>query len=334
MNPPNPRNPEAEETWLRVSRSRLQAALARHTSFISYIQQKVVACLGASGPVALGLLFLAGCDQTGKTGRVDQPSPVAPKTIATAAGIEMVLIPAGTFKMGDDSGDPDEKPAHQVQVSAFYMDTREFTQKAYESLMEKNPSKSKGTDKPVEQVDWYHAALCCNMRSLKEGLKPCYDSKTLECDFTAGGYRLPTEAEWEYACRAGSQTKYSCGDDAARLKASAWFKANADQTTHPVGQKSPNAWGLYDMHGNVAEWCHDLYRENYYQKSESQDPRGPTSGNKRVLRGGGWRASDEGCRAAARNSENARFADACFGSDAYGFRCVKKAPQGPAAPAD
>jgi hypothetical protein len=108
--------------------------------------------------------------------------------------------------------------------------------------MQQNPSKSKGPDKPVEQVDWYHAVLFCNMRSLKEGLKPCYDSKTLACDFTAHGYRLPTEAEWEYACRAGARGSYSFGSDAAKLKACAWFKANAGQTSHPVGQKA-------QMHG-------------------------------------------------------------------------------------
>ena len=271
-------------------------------------------------------VIVAGCEQAAGPARIENSTPAAAKPITTPTGIEMVLIPAGEFIMGDDSGDADEKPAHKVQVSSFTMDTREITQKAYESLMEKNPSKSKGPDKPVEQVDWYHAALYCNMRSLKEGLKPCYDAKTLACDFVANGYRLPTEAEWEYACRAGAQTKFSFGDEATKLKASAWFKANADQTTHPVGQKSPNGWGLYDMHGNVAEWCHDIYSESYYQKTEAKDPCGPATGDKRVLRGGSWRTSEDGCRSSARNSENARFADACFGSDAYGFRCVKKAP--------
>jgi formylglycine-generating enzyme required for sulfatase activity len=271
-------------------------------------------------------LLLAACGQGGKPPRVENPPPAAPKTTTTKTGIEMALIPAGEFIMGDDRGDADEKPAHKVQISAFYMDTREVTQKAYESLMEKNPSKSKGPDKPVEQVDWYHAVLYCNMRSLKEGLKSCYDAKTLACDSAADGYRLPTEAEWEYACRAGTRGKYSGGDDPAKLRASAWFKANADQMTHPVGQKSPNPWGLFDMHGNVAEWCQDIYSEAYYGKAEGRDPRGPGAGDKRVLRGGSWRTSEDGCRSSARNSENARFADACFGSDAYGFRCVRRAP--------
>jgi formylglycine-generating enzyme required for sulfatase activity len=270
-------------------------------------------------------LFLAGCNPGGAPPGAERPPSAAPKIITTTTGLEMALIPAGEFIMGDERGDADEKPAHKVKVSAFYLDTREVTQKAYQSLMEKNPSKFKGPDKPVDQVDWYHAILYCNLRSLKEGLKPCYDAKTLACDFTATGYRLPTEAEWEYACRAGTLTKYSFGDEPAKLKASAWFKANAGQATHPVGQKAPNPWGLHDVHGNVAEWCHDVYGESYYQKTEAKDPRGPASGERRVLRGGSWRASEDGCGSSARNSETPAFADACFGSDACGFRCVKKA---------
>ena len=269
--------------------------------------------------------LVAGCQKNDTSVPASEPSPAAAKVLTTPSGITMVSIPAGEYVMGDDNGDADEKPAHKVRVSAFHMDTHEVTQKNYEAIMKANPSKAKGPDRPVEQVDWLHAALYCNARSLKEGLKPCYDTKTLACDFTAGGYRLPTEAEWEYACRAGTREPYSCGSDPAKLKACAWFKANAEQTTHPVGQKSPNPWGLYDMHGNVAEWCHDVYDESYYPKAENADPHGPPAGDKRVLRGGSWRSGEEGCRSSARNSETPRFADACFGSDGYGFRCVKNA---------
>ena len=277
----------------------------------------------------LGLAFIltawfgAGCNQGPGPSSAGQTAAPALPTITGSNGLTMVLIPAGEFIMGDNGGDTDEKPAHKVQVNAFYMDTREVTQKAYEALMEKNPSKSKGPDQPVEQMDWYHAILFCNLRSLKEGLKPCYDSKTLACDFTADGYRLPTEAEWEYACRAGTRSEYSFGDAPDKLRSYAWFKENSAQTTHPVGQKTPNPWGLYDMHGNVAEWCHDFYGENYYQKNEAQNPRGPSAGDKCVLRGGSWRTGADGCRSSARNSETPRFADACFGSDSYGFRCVR-----------
>ncbi len=272
----------------------------------------------------VGLLCLTACDQRPTPEPKAEANSAGVKTITTPAGLTMALIPAGAFEMGDNSGDPDERPAHKVQVSAFYIDTHEVTQRAYEALMQQNPSKSKAPDKPVEQVDWYHAALFCNMRSLKDGLKPCYDSKTLACDFSANGYRLPTEAEWEYACRAGTREKYSFGNDSAKLKTCAWFKPNAGETTHPAGQKTPNSWGLYDMHGNVAEWCQDFYDETFYSQSPAKDPHGPAKGDKCVLRGGSWRAGEDGCRSSARNSETPRFADACFGSDACGFRCVKR----------
>jgi len=284
------------------------------------------ACWLGRSALALAVLLLAGCDSGSKPTTENPPPAAAPKTITTPTGLTMALLPAGEFIMGDDRGDADEQPAHKVRVSAFSMDTHELTQQAYESLTHQNPSKFKGPDRPVDQVDWYHAVLYCNLRSLKEGLKPCYDTKTLACDFSANGYRLPTEAEWEYACRAGTRDKYSFGPEAARLKTYAWSKANADQATHPVGQKAANPWGLYDLHGNVAEWCHDFYSETYYQRSEAQDPHGPPAGDKCVLRGGSWRSGEDGCRSSARNSETPRFADACFGSDGCGFRCVRNGP--------
>ena len=131
---------------------------------------------------------------------------------------------------------------------------------------------------------------------------------------------------FEYACRAGTTSAYSFGSDPSGLAAYAWFKKDSQNTTHPVGQKRPNPWGLYDMHGNVAEWCHDVYDAGCYQRREGENPTGPASGEERVLRGGSWAAAEEACRSSARSSDAPGFADVCFGYDAYGFRCVRRSP--------
>ena len=142
----------------------------------------------------------------------------------------------------------------------------------------------------------------------------------------ANGYRLPTEAEWEYACRAGTTTAYFFGDDASKLKAYAWFEDNSGGKPRPVGQKPANPWDLYDMHGNIWEWCNDFYKVDYYQESPGENPRGPETGETRVLRGGAWKFSAESCSSAYRYNENPGYADVCFGYDIYGFRCVRNAP--------
>ena len=244
----------------------------------------------------------------------------------------MVLIPAGEFVMGDDDGEEDEQPAHRVAISAFYMDVHEVTQQAFQTILGRNPAKFVGPDQPVERVNWLAAIQYCNMRSSRDDLRPCYDLKTQACEFAADGYRLPTEAEWEYACRAATATRWSYGDQAGDLGKHAWFKANSGKGTHPVGQKPPNPWGLCDLHGNVAEWCHDFYADSYAGGPLVTDPRGPTAGTERVLRGGSWKSSADGCRCAARHSEAPGFADACFGSETYGFRCVRRASPTDAAP--
>jgi acetoin utilization deacetylase AcuC-like enzyme/formylglycine-generating enzyme required for sulfatase activity len=270
------------------------------------------------------LPFALGCQPA------EDPDPPAVElpTITTSTGAEMVLVPAGTFDMGSSDGKPDEAPPHEVTLDAFYMDRTEVTQaqfQKYGQLELGAPSHFKGDDRPVEQVSWAKAAMYCNLRSKAEGLEPCYDEDAT-CNFQASGYRLPTEAEWEYACRAGGKAQYCFGSSARRLGQFAWCKENSSAQTQPVAQKKPNAWGLFDMHGNVAEWCNDVYDPGYYAASPAKAPKGPADGELYVLRGGAWDSGPEACRASARIGQSPGFQDACFARDAIGFRCVRRAP--------
>ncbi|MBL9135416.1 MAG: formylglycine-generating enzyme family protein [Verrucomicrobiales bacterium] len=240
-----------------------------------------------------------------------------------AAPADMVLMARGTFTMGDK--DEVDAAPHEVTVSPFFIDKNLVTQQQYEKAMGDNPSRWKGEKNPVEQVRWSDAVRYCNKRSELEGLEPCYDLKTWACRFEATGYRLPTEAEWEYACRAGTTTRYFFGDSPAKLGTYAWFDKNAGGRPRPVGQKQPNSWGLYDMSGNVWQWCNDFYQVDYYATSPKEDPRGPESGDKKVVRGGAWRFGAETCKSGYRYNESPGYADVCFGYDIYGFRCVRKA---------
>ncbi|MCD6506198.1 formylglycine-generating enzyme family protein [Candidatus Poribacteria bacterium] len=246
-----------------------------------------------------------------------------PKEVKTESGVEMILLPGGWFIMGDDKGEVDERPAHKIYVAPFYMDKYLVTQEEYERVMGENPSRWKGKRNPVEQVRWSDAVRYCNARSRLEGLQPCYNLETWECDFDADGYRLPTEAEWEFACRAVTKTRYFFGDNPRKLKLYAWFKENSGGRPRPVGRKLPNPWGLYDMYGNVWEWCNDFYKVDYYGESPLKNPKGPKTGNTKVLRGGSWNSKAEECRSSYRYNENPGYTDVCFGYDIYGFRCVR-----------
>ncbi len=252
---------------------------------------------------------------------------------------DMALIPAGTFRMGNITDHPDgdsiEIPVHDVTITRpFLMSRTEVTQETYQAVMGSNPSWFKGPDLPVELVTWYEAVEFCNELSRLEGLDTCYSGSAanIVCDFTARGYRLPTEAEWEYACRAGTETDFYTGNmtvanglDPA-LDRAGWYYDNSSSpahrgSTHPVGEKEPNAFGLYDMHGNALEWCWDWYADEYYASSPAHDPRGPASGNARVFRSGSFDLSAKSCRSASRVSldpdlrSNGRY----FG----GFRVVR-----------
>jgi formylglycine-generating enzyme required for sulfatase activity len=260
--------------------------------------------------------LLQGCER--------KTSEETSNEVKTETGATMVLLPGGSFTMGDES-EVDSQP-HEVSVSPFFIDVHLVTQEEYEALMQDNPSRWKGSKNPVEQVRWSDAVRYCNARSEAEDLQPCYDLSTWKCDFSANGYRLPTEAEWEYACRAGTKTAYFFGNESSKLKDYAWFETNSNGKPQPVGQKPPNSWGLYDMCGNVWEWCNDFYKVDYYQESPKDNPRGPETGETKVVRGGAWKFSAESCRSGYRYNEDPGYADVCFGYDIYGFRCVRNAP--------
>jgi formylglycine-generating enzyme required for sulfatase activity len=217
------------------------------------------------------------------------PAAVAMESITNSIGIKLNKIPAGTFTMGEGDN------AHKVTLTQpFYLGVTEVTNAQWKAVMGNVPSTWKDDDCPVEQVSWDDVVSFCKKLS------------SLPAERAAGRvYRLPTEAEWEYACRSSSSTSYSFGDDESLLGDFAWFSENAGKQTHAVGQKRPNAWGLYDMHGNVWEWCSDRYGD--YPDGAVSDPQGPSSGSVRVIRGGSWFRSAGLCRSAIRGRDGPSY---------------------------
>jgi formylglycine-generating enzyme required for sulfatase activity len=202
---------------------------------------------------------------------------------------EMVNIPAGSFMMGSDNGEDNEKPVHKVTLDAFWMDKYEVTNEKYYVFV-------KCTDHGAPR-HWDSGRIPAGRE-----LHPVVYVSWEDADAYAKWLkmRLPTEAEWEYACRAGSTGEYCFGDKEDELGEYGWYDKNSNYYTHPVGEKKPNTWRLYDMHGNAWEWCADWYDENYYSSSPKNNPQGPASGTSRVLRGGGWVLYATYCRAAGR----------------------------------
>jgi len=231
--------------------------------------------LGALGALAS---LPAGCerkapDNAPKTASAPPPASAAPQQSATDSKAEMVAIPAGRFVMGDK--DQADAPPHEVTVSAFYMDKYPVKQDRYQAVMGGNPSRWKGANNPVEQVRWSDAVRYCNKRSQLEGLEPCYDLRAWKCNFDANGYRLPTEAEWEYACRAGSATAYFFGDTPSKLGDYAWYDKNSGGHPRPVGQKQPNRWGLFDICGNVWNGATTFTRWTITRRPHGKTPKDP-----------------------------------------------------------
>ncbi len=228
------------------------------------------------------------------------------KVVKNRIGIEFVSLPAGSFMMGSENGKPDEKPVHRVNISREFLIGRyEVTQGEWKTIMGREHAGFKGNSFPVQYVTW------SDTQEFIARLNQSNDGYT---------YRLPTEAEWEYACRAGTTTEYA--DDLPWL---AWYLGNSDQRVHPVGHLHPNALGLYDMHGNVTEFCQDWYDANYYRESPANDPQGPSNGQQRVFRGGSFfdpgplsTLIDESLRSAARNQATPDLGTL----EEYGFRIV------------
>lgn len=234
--------------------------------------------------------------------------PAAPKQgdrITNSLGMEFIFLAPGEFLMGSEKGDDSEKPVHRVVLTrGFYLGATEVTQEQFEKLMGRNPSSFKGAKLPVNGLSFKEAQEFCQRLSQKENVV----------------YSLPTEAQWEYACRAGSSTEYYWGQEMD--PATCWYLANSQEQTHEVGKLRPNAFGLYDMSGNVYEICLDWHANDAYQNSPMKDPAGPSTGLYHVLRGGSWANREWYCRSSSRVIFSPRS-----DLERIGFRLVRAAEQ-------
>jgi len=293
--------------------------------------------------IALGIIGCSSPSGPSGSGNGGAQGPVVPE--------RFVLIPAGSFQMGGNKGFGNDKPVHEVTITKpFYIGECEVTQAEYEKYCtygENKPSSSygDGDNYPAYYVSWYDALVYCNKRSIAEGLNPCYSISNLtdpedwgdvptssdgtwnlvECNWNANGYRLPKEAEWEYAARAGDNTvdslTYSGTSNVDELGDYAWYYNSANDNTHEVGTKEANAFCLYDMSGNVWEWCWNWFTDSYDTTTEGgSDPTGTSDGSDRVLRGGGWGDISGGCAVSYRNGNNPSTRNPYIG-----FRVVRQA---------
>jgi formylglycine-generating enzyme required for sulfatase activity len=292
----------------------------RWTTLVDQVQDRVFALNPNQEPISAGAIGripigpVTASTMRRPAGRVpSNPSTPAPKSSIAAGvitsrftGMKLRWIPPGTFMMGSRDDDREalgsEKPAREVRITrGFYLGETEVTQGQYKAVTGESPSLFQGSeDLPVEQVSWFDAVMYANALSEKEGLTPFYriegGSVTVP-DWQGAGYRLPTEAEWEYACRGRNPGRYGFGDDASMFGEYGWFGGNSDGKTHEVRQRRGNGFGLFDMHGNVWEWCWDGYADKL---RGGVDPRGAESAWARVFRGGGWYHDARGARSAYR----------------------------------
>ena len=265
---------------------------------MAYSQSKVEFCSVCKKPKQ-------NCSYKGNHPKPTTPKPSAPSVETfTAYGVsfKMVRVEGGTFQMGSNDGSSDEKPVHEVTLSSFSIGATEVTQELWEAVMGSNSSNFKGSKRPVENVSWDDCQTFISKLNQLTGKK----------------FRLPTEAEWEYAARGGNKSKGYTYSGSNTLDDVAWHKGNSGSTTHDVATKSPNELGIYDMTGNVYEWCQDWYESSYYSSSPSSNPTGPSSGSYRVRRGGSWDDRARICRVSRRDLYFPDFRD-----DGYGLRLAQ-----------